>query len=179
MAKPYVINITDGTGSGNILNGSYSASAYSNGYDTNSLSPSTIDVTSDVDSYAFTVSASGSLTLHVSEDGTSGGTSVVGAKFIRCDKNGNTYGNEITSGSDGNATFNNVPYASSGAPTIYYKQTSSDGEHDFDSSLKSITLATSSETQEVINTTAKLKTITLQDANYSGLNIEVAEITLS
>lgn len=179
MAKPYVINITNGTGSSNVLNGNYSASIVSNGYDTSSLSPSAIDVTSEVDSYAFTVSASGTLVLHVTEDGTSGGIPVVGAKFIRCDKDGNTYGDEVISSSDGNATFNNVPYAANLAPMIYYKQTSSDGEHDFDSGLKSITLATSTETFEVINTTAKLKTFTLKDANYSGLNIEVAEITLS
>lgn len=179
MAKPYVINITNGTGSSNVLNGNYTASVNSTGYDANSLNPSTIDVTSDVDNYAFTVSASGTLVLHVSEDGTSTGTPVVGAKFIRCDKNGNTYGSEITTGSDGNATFNNVPYASSSAPIIYYKQTSSDGEHDFNSELKNVTLTTSTETHEVTNTTAKLKTFTLKDANYSGLNIEVAEITLS
>lgn len=179
MAKPYIININDGTGSKNVPNGSYTASITSNGYDTSSLNPKEINVTSDVDSYSFTVSASGTLVLHVSEDGTSGGTSVVGAKFIRCDKDGNTYGNEVISGSDGNATFNNVPYAASGSPTIYYKQTSSDGEHDYDSSLKSVTLLTSQETVEVINSLPKLKTFTLKDANYDGLNIEVAEITLS
>ena len=131
------------------------------------------------DTYELTISAEGTLTLHVTETGESTGTAVTGAKFIRCDSNGVTYGNEVITDATGNAQLPYLPYDAVNAPTIYYKQTASDGEHEFDSSLKSITLETNTKTLEVMNTLATLRTIKLNDANYSGLPITNGSITLS
>lgn len=127
----YNININNGTGSENIQDGVYNVTATANGYDNSSIDPSSVTITTGTDEYAFTIAATGTLTLHVTEDGTSGGTPVVGATFIRTDSSGNEYGSEITTDSNGDAVFNNVPFASSSAPTIYYKQKSSDSRHSY------------------------------------------------
>lgn len=179
MAKKYDITITNGSGTEAILNGTYSVSAASTGYDGTTIDPSQVTVNAETDTYEFKIAASGTLTLHVTEDGTSTGTPVEGAVFYRCDSTGNTYGDSITSGTDGNAVFNYVPYDSTNAPTIYFKQTESDGSHEFDSTLKEISLSTETYTNEIINIAAQIKTITLKDANYDGLNIESAIVTLN
>ena len=136
----YNINIVNGTGSENILNGQYSVSASSTGYDSTSIDPDTLTVVEGTNEYSFTIAATGTLTLHVSEDGTSTGTSVVGATFKRTDDLGNEYGDTITSDSSGNAVFPYVPFDGTNPPTIYYKQLASDGSHEFDGSIKSTTL---------------------------------------
>lgn len=179
MAKPYVISITNGTGSSDIATDEYTVTAVAAGYDTTSISPSTITITDDAD-YAFTIAATGTLTLHVSDDGTEAGTPIVGATFVRCDAEGTPYGDPITSDDSGNAVFNYVPYSDGGdAPTIYYKQTASDGEHDFETTLYDITLTEETATEEIFNAPPSLKNINLTDANYAGLPIAEAEITLS
>ena len=179
MAKKYTINITNGTGTSNVVVDNYSATITSTGYKADSLVPKQISVTKEQASYAFTVAAEGTLTLHVTEEGTAEGTPVVGAKFVRCDSEGNTYGDEIQSNEQGNAVFNYLPYAADGAPTIYYKQTASDGEHDYDNSLLDIQLLAQTYTQEIINSLPTLKTFTVTDANYSGLPIAVAQLELN
>lgn len=179
MGKPYTVNISNGQGQGNILNGSYNVTALSTGYDNTSIDPSTINVTSLENNYEFTISASGTLTLHVSENGQSEGTAVVGATFIRCDSEGNTYGNAVTSDSSGNAVFNSVPYAASDAPIIYFKQTASDGEHEFSSDLQNTTLTSQTATLEITNALPSSKTLKLTDANYQDLPIEIASLTLN
>ena len=73
MAKPYVISIVSGTGSSDIATDEYTVTAVAAGYDTSSISPSTITITDEAD-YAFTIAATGTLTLHVSDDGTEAGT---------------------------------------------------------------------------------------------------------
>ena len=179
MAKPYNITITNGVGTAPVLNDSYTVSTNTLGYDNTSITPNSVNVEAGVDTYNFTVAATGTLTLHVSETGESTGTSVVGATFIRCDSAGNEYGTEITSTTEGNAVFNNVPFESGGTVNVYYKQKSSDGNHEFDDTLKSIALTESTRTVEVTNTPAAVRTINYTDANYSGLPLESAEITLS
>ena len=167
MAK--TVTITNGSGTVDLINGSYNITASVPGYDDSSLNPSSIVVSADTNTYAFTISADGTLTIHVTEDGTSSGTPVVGATFVRTDSEGNEYGTEITSDSSGNAVFNNVPYAASNAPIIYFKQLSSDGEHEFSNLVQSVTLTTSTFTEVIENTKAATRTITLNDTNYGNL----------
>ncbi|MCR5787768.1 MAG: hypothetical protein K6G37_01620 [Bacilli bacterium] len=171
--------ITNGVGTLDLINGTYSVTANVNGYDNTSVDPSSLTITDGVNSYDITISATGVLTLHVSEDGTSSGTPVVGATFVRTDASGNEYGSAITSDSNGDAVFNNVPYSQTDAPVIYYKQTASDGNHEFDSTVQNTTLTTSTSTVEVENLLGATRTINLTDANYQNLPIGSATLTLS
>ena len=163
MAK--IINITNGTGTSNVTNGNYNVTASVVGYDNTTLDPSNIVVDTATNEYAFTIEAEGTLTLHVSEDGTPSGTPVVGATFIITD-------------AQGNAVFEDVPYASENAPTVYFKQTASDGSHDFSNQVQSTTLTTDTETVEITNALSALRTFTLTDANYEGLPIGTGTLTL-
>ena len=149
MAK--TITITNGTGSAELINDSYTVTSNTTGYDNTSILPSTVDITEGTNTYAFTISATGTLTLHVTEDGTTTGTPIVGATFVRTDASGNEYGSAITSDSNGDAIFNNVPFDATNAPTIYYKQTASDGNHDFSSAVASTTMTASTSTVEIEN----------------------------
>lgn len=177
MAK--IINITNGQGTESITNGTYSVTASATGYDNSTINPSSVTIVDGTDTYQFTIASTGTLTLHVTEEGTSSGTPIVGATFIRTDSTGNTYGTAITTDSSGNAVFNNVPFASTGAPTIYYKQTSSDGDHEFIDTVQSTTLTESTGTVEIQNTKGATRTINLTDANYENLPIDSATITLN
>ncbi len=177
MAKPYTINIVEGTGTAAILNGNYTVAANVSGYNNNSILPANVDVSEGTNNYAFTIAATGTLTLHVTETGEVGGTPIVGAAFVRTDSAGNVYGDPIATNDEGNAVFNNVPYATTGAPLIYYKQTASDGEHEFDNTVKNTSLTTDTEILQVINAVPATRTITLTDANYTNLPID-GEITL-
>ena len=177
MAK--TINITNGTGTGNLINGTYTVTSEVTGYDNTSILPTSLDVVEGTNSYAFTVSASGILTLHVTEDGTSTGTPIVGATFVRTDSSGNEYGSTITTDTNGDAVFNNVPFATTGAPTIYYKQTASDGNHEFDNTVASTTMTASTQTIEITNSLGALRTISLTDANYTNLPIGTGTIILT
>lgn len=177
MAK--VINITNGVGTSELINDTYTVTANVNGYDNSSINPSSVTVDEQTNTYNFTISASGTLTLHVTEDGTTTGTPIVGATFIRTDGTGTEYGTTITTDSNGDAVFSNVPFASTNAPIIYYKQTASDGNHEFDNTVQSTTMTTDTSTIEIENALGASRTINLTDANYSNLPIETAELTLT
>lgn len=177
MAK--TITITNGTGTGSLINDTYTVTASTTGYDNVTIDPSSVTIDAQTNTYAFTISATGTLTIHVSEDGTSTGTPIVGATFVRTDSSGTEYGSLITTNSEGNAVFNNVPYADTGAPTIYFKQTASDGDHEFDSTVQSVTMTTSTQTEEIQNQPGAARTINLTDANYANLPIESAELTFT
>lgn len=179
MAKSHVIPITNGKGSLELDNGTYNVSATVAGYDVSTIDPPLQEITEGLDSYNFTISATGTLTLHVTDDGTEVGIPVVGATFVRCDAEGVTYGTEITTDDEGNEIFNNVPFSALGdAPNIYYKQTASDGEHTFNSDLQTVTLEAETHTIEVENAMAAVREFSLTDANYEGLPIEDGSITL-
>ena len=177
MAK--VIQITNGSGSGSLINDNYTVSASVVGYENTSIDPSTLNVVSGTDSYAFTISASGTLTIHVTEDGTSTGIPIVGASFVRCDSSGNTYGSVITTDSNGDAVFNNVPYAKTDAPTIYFMETASDGQHEFINTVQNTSMTTSTSTLEIQNSVGATRTITLTDENYTNLPIGTATLTFT
>ena len=173
------ITIVNGSGTSNLVNGTYSVTSNTNGYNDISINPSSINVEAGTNTYNFTIAATGTLTLHVSEDGTSTGTPIVGATFIRTDSSGTEYGSLITTDSSGNAVFNNVPFSDTNAPTIYFKQTASDGEHEFVNTVQNTTMTTSTSTLEITNALGTLRTISLTDANYQNLPIESASLTLT
>ena len=170
MAK--VVSITNGTGTAELINDTYTVTADVTGYDNTSIDPSTLNVVEGTDTYAFTISASGTLTLHVTDDGTTTGNPIVGATFIRTDSTGTEYGTIITTDASGNAVFNNVPFAETGAPTIYYKQTASDGDHEFVSTVQNTTMTESTATVEITNPVGATRTINLTDTNYANLPID-------
>ena len=177
MAK--IVTITNGSGTSDLINGTYTVEASVVGYDNTSIDPSSVTVVAGTDTYAFTIASTGTLTLHVTEDGTSTGTPIVGATFIRTDSTGTTYGTEITTDASGDAVFNNVPYATTGAPIVYFMQTASDGDHEFDNTVQNTTLTTSSETLQIQNSPGATRTITLTDANYTNLPIESGTLTFT
>ena len=177
MAK--VVNITNGTGTSQLINDTYTVTAVATGYDNSSINPSSVSIVDGTNSYAFTISATGTLTLHVTDDGTVTGNPIVGATFYRTDSTGAEYGSVITTDSNGDAVFNNVPFAETDAPVIYYKQTASDGDHEFDNTVKNTTMTTNTSTIEVQNPVGATRTITLTDANYSNLPIGSATLTLT
>ena len=177
MAK--LINITNGVGTGELINDTYSITASVTGYENATINPSSVSVVEGTNSYAFTIAANGSLTLHVTDDGTVSGNPIVGATFIRTDASGNEYGSVITTDSNGDAVFANVPYDSTNAPTIYFKQTASDGDHEFSTSVQNTTLTTSTETLQIENAVGATRTINLTDANYANLPIVTAELTFT
>ena len=174
-----VININNGTGTGELINGSYTVTADVTGYDNTSINPSSVTIEAGTNTYAFTISATGTLTLHVTEDGTTTGTPIVGATFVRTDSLGTEYGTPITSDTNGDAVFNNVPFDATNAPLIYYKQTASDGDHEFDQTVQNTSLTTQTSTVEIINQQGATRTINLTDSNYANLPIESGSITLN
>ncbi len=177
MAK--TVSITNGSGTAELINDSYTVTASVTGYDNTSITPSTVNIVEGTNSYAFEIAATGTLTLHVTEDGTAEGTPIVGATFVRTDSSGTAYGTAITTDASGDAVFSNVPFASTGAPTIYYQQTTSDGNHEFDSTVQSTTMTSSTSTLQVTNTLGATRTITLTDTNYANLPIAAGDITLT
>ena len=177
MAK--IIDITGGSGSSSLINDTYTVTASVVGYDNTSIDPSTVNIVAGTDTYAFTIAATGTLTLHVTEDGTTTGTPIVGASFVRTDSTGTEYGSPITTDSNGDAVFEYVPFAATASPTIYYKQTASDGNHEFTNTVQNTTMTTSTSTIEIENTPGATRTITLTDTNYANLPIETASLTFT
>lgn len=179
MARPYMITIANGEGTEGTESGIYEVSATIAGYDVDTIDPKSLTVTGDTSEYSLTVSASGMLTLHVTEEGIEDGTPVLGTSFKRCDSSGNTYGEAVVSNDSGDAVFENVPYAEADGPVVYYKQIDSDGNHDFELDLQSETLTEESTTVQVFNSPVSSKILKLTDVNYSGLPIDAGEITLT
>lgn len=179
MAK-YEVEIKSGTGTLNIPNGTYSVESDTAGYDNTTIAPKQIEITNNIDTYNFTLSSHGTLTFHVTETGTKEGSAIVGAKFVRCDKEGNSYGDEIITDNSGNASFNNVPNDSSiKAPVVYYKQILSDEFHQFDPSLQMTVLNMDFETIEVANPLPSSKTFKLGEEQYNELPIEIGFLYLT
>ena len=166
------ITITHGSGTSNLINDTYAVTSNVTGYDNTTIQPISVDIVEGTDTYAFTIAADGTLTLHVTEDGTSAGTPIVGATFIRTDATGNEYGSVITTDTNGDAIFANVPFDTENAPTIYFKQIASDGDHEFSDAIQTTTMTTQTSTLEITNTQGATRTITLTDANYTNLPLD-------
>ena len=175
----HTIPITNGKGSIELVTGTYNAQAVAGGYDASTLDPKSVTIIDGTDTYAFTISAKGTLTLHVTDTGeASTGVQIVGAKFIRTDSTGTIVGKEITTNDDGNAVFENVPYAQTGSNAIYYKQISGDGGHTFDGTVKSITMTQENETVEIKNPDAPIRNFTLMDASFPNIPVIDGQIIL-
>lgn len=178
MAR-HTIPITNGKGSIELVNGVYNATAVVGGYDASTFNPKQVTIIDGTNDYAFTISAKGVLTLHVTDTGDkTTGVQIIGAKFVRTDSTGTITGVEVITNQDGNAVFNNVPFASSGSTEIYYKQITSDGGHTFDDSVKSIVMTTSTETIEIANPSAPVRNIMLTDASFPNIPIKDGQIIL-
>lgn len=175
----YKISIVDGTGTKRLPNGEYNVTSNVPGYIDATLNPPKITVENNIKTYNFTISAGGTLTIHVTDTGTTSGVPIVGAEFYRCDQEGVTYGTAIITNEQGNAIFQNVPYDATDAPEIYYKQTASDGEHSYDDSVQNTTLTTFSKTIELQNEDTLTRTLKLTDDSYGNLPIENGELTLN
>lgn len=175
MAKDHLIPITNGVGSKELLSGSYDVSANVSGYDNSSINPKILNVLNNENTYNLTIVASGTLTIHVSDDGTSIGVPIIGAKFYRTDN----VGEVVTSDDEGNAVLNNVPFnVTATSPIVYFIQTASDGEHTFSEEVHSATMNAQTVTIEIKNEDAMIRNFNLTDANYSGMKIEDGSITL-
>ena len=175
----HTIPITNGKGSIELVTGTYNAQAVAGGYDTSTLDPKSVTIVDGTDTYAFTISAKGTLTLHVTDTGeASTGVQIIGAKFIRTDSTGTIVGKEVTTNTDGNAVFENVPYAQTGSNAIYYKQISGDGAHTFDDTVKSITMTQENETVEIENPDAPIRNFTLMDASFPNIPVIDGQIIL-
>lgn len=179
MAVEHIVPITNGKGSMEIVDATYTVTSTTVGYTDGSILPASQAVTAGVNDYAFTIAAAGTLTLHVSDDGTDAGVPIVGATFARCDAEGNTYGDAVTSDASGNAVLANVPFAAENAPAVYYKQTASDGQHEFDAELKNTTLTAETATVELANAAAASRNFTLTDANYANLPLADGNVILT
>lgn len=178
MAR-HTIPITNGKGSIELVNGVYNATAVVGGYDASTLDPKQITIIEEINDYAFTISAKGVLTLHVTDSGDKvTGVQIIGAKFVRTDSTGTINGVEAVTDSDGNAIFRNVPFAPSGSTEIYYKQITSDGGHTFDDTVKSIIMTTSTETVEIANPAAPVRNIMLTDVSFPNIPIKDGQIIL-
>ena len=178
MAR-HTIPITNGKGSIELVTGKYKATAVVEGYDVSTLNPTSVDIIDSTDTYAFTISAKGTLTLHVTDTGNPDtGVQIVGAKFVRTDNVGNVIGSEIVTNQDGNAVFNTVPFSASGNITIYYKQISGDGGHTFDTVVKSTIMTTESQVVEIENPSAPERNFTLMDASFPNIPIMDGQIIL-
>lgn len=177
MAKEYNIPIVDGIGSKEIASGNYNVTGSASGYDSASLSPQSVSITDNVITYHFTMKANGTLTLHVTEEGTSTGTPIEGATFVRIDKHGTTYGTEMKTNASGNLVLSNVPFGVGSLP-VYYKQTGTNENHTFTEGVRIYTLSVNAETVEIANPAKIVKNITLTDATHQNLPIENGEIIL-
>lgn len=175
----YKIRVVNGSGTKRLPNGEYNVTSNIPGYIDATLNPPKITIENNVKTYYFTVSAGGTLTLHVTDTGTDSGVPIIGAEFYRCDQEGITYGPAIITNDQGNAIFQNVPYDQTNAPEIYYIQTASDGEHTYDDEIQSTTLNTDTKTIEIQNKDTLTRTLKLTDDSYSNLPIGSGELILN
>lgn len=171
----YNVTIINGTGSQTMEIGVYSVSAiYAPGYDMATLSPTTFTATSTTTTSAFTINATGTLQITFNETGAEGGTPITSGTVVMTDSTGTVqYGPVIEINSNGTATFNNVPYGSEqSAYTLYFKQLTSDENHNIYENVFAVGMGNETQQEYVINNLkAVLQNFTLTDANYTNLPV--------
>ena len=176
----YNVTIINGTGSQAMNPGSYSVSAvYAPGYNMATLSPTNFNATSSTQTGEFTISASGTLTIVFNETGAAGGTPITSGSVVMTDATGSKeYGPVVEIGSNGTAIFNNVPYGSEQSGyTLYFKQLTSDENHNIYSDVFVVGMGGETQTEYVINTLKSvLQNFTLTDANYTNLPVYNANL---
>lgn len=168
----YELTFTNGTASKVLPAGKYTVTSNVPGY-TGTLSPTSFTATKSAGTQAFTIAATGTMTITVNETGASGGTAVTGGSFIRCNTNGTTnYGTSKTVSSSGICTFDNVPFGNTQAPAKFYiKQLTSDSGHNVQDGIIEVTMPQQSSTMYVKNEVGATQQFTLADSNYSGNNL--------
>lgn len=171
----YDVTITDGTGSQTMDMGTYTVSAiYAPGYDMTSLAPTNYTVGSSTQTGAFTLAATGTLTITFNETGAEGGTPITSGTVVMTNSTGETqYGPVIEIDSNGIATFNNVPYGSAqSAYTLFFKQLTSDENHNIYENVFAVGMGAQTQSEYIINTAKSvLQNFTLTDANYTNLPV--------
>ncbi len=175
----YNVTITNGQGSKEMKAGTYSAQAISApGYDLTTLSPTSITVNSTSQTHAFTLSASGTLTLIFNETGAAGGKPITSGSVVMTNQDGTIeYGSPVSINSVGTAIFENVPYGSSEAPfTLYFKQLATDDYHNIYTNVITVSMSGQTQTNYVQNTPIAEQNFTLTDANYPNLPIPNATL---
>ncbi len=177
MGRRYTVNIKDGKGTIKLVNGTYNVSATAAGYDSDSLNPQNINIIEGTDEYTFQIAASGTLTLHVTDTGDAGtGVGIIGAKFVRTDSTGKIIGKEVITNSEGDAVFENVPFATNQSAEIYIKQITSDGQHTFEEGVKTYKMTMDAETYQITNPDAAERTISLVDSNYASIPVKDGQV---
>lgn len=172
----YEVTITDGVGSKKMKLGNYIVSATSApGYDTSSLTPTSLSVTNPSQTGAFTLTANGTLTF--TETGAAGGTPIISGTVAMTDATGETqYGSAVNIDATGSATFNNVPYGTAqDGYALYLKQLTSDDDHEVYSEVISVNMTGSTQTEYVKNEHKPVDpNITLTDATYTNMPVKNA-----
>lgn len=67
--KFYFINVGNYKRKDHLVTGTYKAQAVAGGYDASTLDPKSVNIIDGTTTYAFTISATGTLTLHVTDTG--------------------------------------------------------------------------------------------------------------
>lgn len=174
----YDISIANGTGSEKVANGTYSAVGKFDGFDNSTLNPKSFTVRAGVTVYNLTIAATGTLNIHVTEEGTPNGTPVEGAIFVRCDETGaTTYGDPVTSNANGVAAMQFLPHGNN--QTVYFKQTATATDHEYDTVVRAFTLANQTETTEVPNPVLTQRVFNITDRHYHGATIPSGTLTLT
>ena len=171
----YNVTIINGSGSQTMETGEYSVSAiYAPGYDMSSLTPTSYSATSTTSTGAFKISATGTLTIIFNETGAEGGTPITSGTVVMTDSTGtNQYGSVVDIDSNGTATFKNVPFGSEQAAyTLYFKQLTSDENHNVYPTVFAVGMGDSTQTEYILNDLKSvLQNFTLTDANYPKLPV--------
>lgn len=178
----YSVTIINGQGTQAMKEGVYNVTATAaNGYDLTSLLPTTYTATDSAGSADFTLSASGTLNFIVNETGAQGGTPVTSGTIVMTDSTGTEqYGSVVNISATGEAVFSNVPYGAVGAPfTLYFKQLTTDDNHNIYSGVITVSMTSDTQTEYVLNSAIATQTFTLEDANYSGLKIDNATLNFA
>ena len=169
----YNVTITNGVGSQAMKVGDYNVSAQAAGYQATTLDPTTFTALDTTHTASFTLSADGTLTFIVNDTGAEGGTAITSGSIVMTDQSGNTqYGSPVNIDQNGNAVFANVPYGSQSTPyVLYFKQLSTDADHNIYVGVITANMTADSQTQYILNSALAVQTFNLTDANYSGLPI--------
>ena len=179
----YNVTIANGTGSQTMNTGTYSvAVTYAPGYDMSTLSPTTFTADLSATTGAFTLGATGTLTITFNETGEAGGTPITSGSVVMTDATGATeYGSAVQIDSTGTATFNNVPFGSAEAAyTLYFKQLTTDENHNIYDGVFVVGMGASTQQEYVVNTPkSSLQNFTLTDANYTNLPVYNATLNFT
>lgn len=172
------INIINGTATAELPAGTYSGKSEAVGYAEETITG--LVITAAQNKVELTIGATGSLKITLTDSVS--GDPIVGAKFKRSNADGTkTYGSESDfTDENGEITLNNLPWAATDAPAVYFMQTATDIYHDLPTTPITTTLVSESgNTLSATNVHNNMRTVTLTDSEYAGMPIGEALITIS